>query len=69
MTFTREQILRIVDEVPLAFLDPTHGSGSSESSRVMRRHDLIVWFTRSLDGWEPETECQPKQNTSSMESR
>lgn len=54
MTFTREQILRIVDEIPLGLLDPTSGSGSSESSRVMRRHDLIVWFTRRLDGWKPD---------------
>lgn len=54
MTFTREQILAIVEQVPLELLDRSLSAGSCESSQKMRRHDLLVWFTRRLDGWVDE---------------
>ena len=42
----------MAEKAPLRLFDPTGGSASSESSRVMRKHDFIVWFTRLVDGWE-----------------
>ncbi len=49
---TRAQVLRIAEEIPLELLDPTRGSGDSDTSRKMRRADFMLWLGRRLNGWD-----------------
>jgi hypothetical protein len=53
-SFTRAQVLAIAAEIPLELLDPTRGSGDSDTSRKFRRADFMLWLGQRLSGWESQ---------------